>query len=42
MLCNPDMKRMHRHEKAVTLPCEIYIASNYLINNRLKAVIISL
>ena len=42
MLCNPDMKRMHRHEKAVTLPCEMHIACKYLFNNRFKAVIFSL
>ena len=42
MLCNPDMKRMHRHEKAVILPCEIHIACKYLFNNCLNAVIFSL
>ena len=33
------MKRMHRHEKAVILPCEIHIACKYLFDNRFKAVI---
>ena len=42
MLCNPDMKRMHRHEKVVILPCEIHIACKYLFDNRLEAVIFCL